>query len=131
MIYGAGAAPKAAVRRSPPALPRDRGAVGGIFKEVKVWKQKVAHGTGLRSRFWPNPEVYVGNTCWWEGGGAAAADPPALPSPPPGVSPPCRALWGPAAPGELNRGDRHGLKVQGLLTSAPQTEVARVSNSLT
>lgn len=131
MIYGAGAAPKAAVRRSPAALPRDRGAVEGIFKEVKIWKQKVAHGTGLRSRFWPNPEVYVGNTCWCEGGGAGAVDPRLSLRLPRGLSPPGRALRGPAAPGELNRGHRHGLKVQALLTSAPQTEVARVSNSLT
>lgn len=99
MIYGAGAAPKAAVRRSPPALPRDRGSVEGIFKEVKVWKQKVAHGTGLRSRFWPNPEVYVGNTCWWEGGEAGAADPPSLPSPPPGLPRPAEPSGAPLLPG--------------------------------
>lgn len=99
MIYGAGAAPKAAVRRSPPALPRARGAVEGIFKEVKVWKQKVAHGTGLRSRFWPNPEVYVGNTCWWEGGGAGAADPRLSRRLPRGLPRPAEPSGAPLLPG--------------------------------
>lgn len=51
---------------------------------------------------------------------------PARPSPP-GAPQLCRGASG----GAERRSDRPGLKVQGLLTSAPQTEVARVSNCLT